>query len=276
MESSPHHSKPASAPFWILLPAAIYVYNGFGSFYEAMAQIFLQTELRIFAWNSLVSPLIRTSLGFSFAYGLTRGKNWVRILSILLSSIVLLSILAIFAFGILHAEGTFSLSNGIPLIMQPFILGVLLHFVNVICLTREPSRMWCSMPRPLSTNWKRHAILVGTLSLIGFQESFHYRRLHQNAYPVQTVIRVVDDVTSEPIPIDDHELYIFSRLSRSRSRATWTESYIPEEFPNRIHLRGVAFMDVPVPFRITNYEAETLTITQDTPSEVEVRLKKQP
>lgn len=264
-------SAVQSPPFWIFLLASLLAFNGLSAFWNFLGSLLIQRPA--FSMN-VWKPLFSAVLSLFFAYGLLRGKRWVRILLFALGwvvvSIFVLGVLlpAISSFGVVRVHssgpmGEFALIN--------YIIWALIQCVLLFGLSRSSSKTWCEHARPLHANTRVVFIILALLSFVHTWHVQYHKYEKSAAFPLNTTVVLLDDASGEPISDEQWREYEL-RSIREFERQTALRRTLDEE-TRSIHLEGVGFGTLVHSIRIRPYQPEVIRITDSSPERVEVRLR---
>nr|MDA3835392.1 hypothetical protein [Spirochaetales bacterium] len=223
-------------------------------------------------WKNMISA----SIFILLAWGLLKGKNWVRILELIGGILGVLFICFALVLPYLPSFDQISVpSNSSSSGVMLFILCAALvsSCLTIYGMTRDSSRCWCGMPRPLPANIHWYIIILALLSFTEFQSRFRLQQEKRNAFPVDTTLQV--SVEGQVEPLDENEWReLKMRFERRRSRFPHSLKLAFDDSNQEVRLQGVAFNFLNLPVRLGQYGVVTVNVNPDSPKVIEVRLKK--
>lgn len=264
LPEAPLTSRP---PFWILMVVAILSFHGVTSLLTGLLNPLIQSKVTLaFGWPRILSG----SIALLLCYGLVKGKNWVRILTIVRGCLSIVVVFLPYVVTLIFNKNTTSridsLEAGFPEIFTILEPAVTIGFsvLFIYGLTRESSRLWCALPRP-NPFWIKHSFIL--MLLIGIYPAIFllsYKRDLHNAFPVKAIFHLKNEEGTEPIDIQSFETFEIRHGFHSLRRGNLSFDFNHET--RTLLIEGVAFEPSIYRLGSSNQNIEII-ISDEMPSE---------
>jgi hypothetical protein len=160
-----------------------------------------------------------------------------------------------------------------PIILTGMFFQLLLCSLSFYGLTRESTKLWCKLKRPLMSKVRWALGISALISLSFYSKIYLLESEKRNAYPVDMIIEIYEKELGVHF-VDERWRELKMRSGLEAATLPPSMSYSWDDDTHELHLQGISFSPHLLPLRIREYATSKIVIDDKAPDRVVIVMEK--